>query len=405
MALLKHKYSHLEWALFGVIFFSCSPWPFWIKPTIGAILLYTCVGISFLFFLYSKRLRNTAGIGIFLLLFFYFFLFQVRFDNQAISYSSVLIALSFLLAKSITLNEGKNVVILVTNYIFLSIIIPLPLWLIHQFVIPIPEIGTIDVSLWKGGLPGSTTYLNHFFFITVDGLEAMRFYSWYDEPGVLGTLASFVLWANRYNMHDFKVFVIMLGSIFTFSMAFFVLSFVGIIMQYCMSIKKLVVVGCVFVIVGIGVYSLLEDNLAFQQSVVYRIENPEDTDVESRANDDTNKYWKNINKSFDKQLLGLGNGTIAIAASYKNFIICYGYLGLTLILIAYIALAGKINKYAIQTLFLLVLSFMQRPNLFTAYNFILYTIIIRNYMFTKQKNRNYELIKHSDPILRKTSQL
>lgn len=383
MAFCKNKYGLLEWALFGVIFFSCSPWPFWKDHIVGIILIYVCVVVSLTKMFISNRLKRGKGFFVFFVLLIYFFVFQTVYGVQGAQYSSILVAFSFIVACNITPLEGRNVISLLTNYVFLSIVIPLPLWLIHQFVIPLPEIGTIDVTSWKGGTPGATVYLNHLFFITVDGKEAMRFYSWYDEPGVLGTLAPFVLWSQKFNVRNLKILTIMIGTIFTFSITYIILSFVGIVLCYCTSLKRILLVGLSAIIVGGAVYYVLKDNLAFQLAVIDRIENPEDNGLDHRISYETEKYWIDTNSSLFNQLFGLGNGKVGIAASYKNFLINYGYIGLVLLILAYFSMIGKFKREAFLTLLMFLLSFMQRPNLFTAYNSILYSVIIECLLYRR----------------------
>jgi len=373
----------LEWSLFGVIFFSCSPWPFWTVHIVSVLLMYGSLLLSISILWYHGRLLNKGGWGLFAILSLYFFLFQILNEVQL---SSLLIALSFVVSKKILPNEGDNIVNMLTNYVFISIVIPLPLWIVHQTVYPFPEIGVIDVSSWKNGDANQVVYLNHLFFITVEGKDFFRFYSWYDEPGVLGTLSAMILWANQFRLNNFKNLTIAIGSIFTFSLAFILLSALGLILSHYNSLKKLIISLFIFCFLAVGTYYTLQENPAFQLGVVERVRNPIDITLDNRTSFDTNRLWREM-KAKDLQLTGLGSGSIGVASSYKHFIICYGYIGVIIILFVYINLMRRKSKREFFTLLIFFLSFLQRPNLFSVNNAILFSIIISKYCY-EYKNKS-----------------
>lgn len=380
-----YRYSYVEWLLFGVVFFFNSPWPFWGAHFLGGgmHLMYGCVLLLCYKFSHDGRLKNNHSLLLLSIILLYFALFQVQ-NELHLSY--IFIAIAFYMANYITRSEAESVIDMSLNYLFLSIIIPLPLWLIHQFVTPIPDVGTLDIA-WKGDDVGvyKGQCLNHIFFVTINGLDAMRFYSWYDEPGVLGTFASFILWAKKYDFYDKRVLVVFLGTLFTFSAAYFVLTLLGLFYRNIGSLRKIIIIVLALFIIGYTMYVVLEDNLAFQQSVVTRVLNPQEHGVNSRVGDDINKMWENSNN----KLFGMGSGTVAESSSYKTFLINYGYFGFFLVLLCYLSLMRKKTAEKWFTLLLFVASFAQRPQLFTAFQFSIFSCIML--IFSTKNNYTHNI--------------
>lgn len=380
------SYSTAEWLiLLGIVSFN-APWFVW-GYGLSVILQY--FSILALFILFSKQNRlngNRGGIILFLLL-LYFVVGQIIND---VHLSYAFIAFAYFLATRISKDESINVINLLTSYVFISILIPLPLWLIHQYVTPIPTIGMIDVGAMKGG----AAYMeNHFFFVTYAEMDAMRFYSWYDEPGVLGTLAPFILFANKFNMKDWRIPVILVGSLFTFSMAYYVLTLLGWLYTSRRSFKSLALTLVGIFVLGYVLYTVLSDNLAFQESVVSRILNPEENGLDSRNSYEKEMVWNKV-KNSGQLIFGLGSGAMnelgGISTSYKSFIMEFGYVGCFILLLAYYSLIRRKNTLTLFTLFLFALSFLQRPQLFTAGWFLLFACVIGTLTYTSNKTQVHE---------------
>ncbi len=57
---------------------------------------------------------------------------------------------------------------------------------------------------------------NYLLFVTMATANTFRFYSMFDEPGVLGTLSAFVLFANKYDFKRKSNLIILIGAFFHF---------------------------------------------------------------------------------------------------------------------------------------------------------------------------------------------
>lgn len=374
-------YSLIEWLVFFVIIAHFPPWFMW-RNGYSTLCQYAGVVLLLLIFIKRNRLKSASGFTIFLFFLLYFVVIQI-FNNIHLSY--ILICAGYLIAANLRIKECTNVINLITNYVFLSILIPLPLWLFHQYVMPLPLYEILDISSIKGA--NGVFMENYFFFVTFSGTEAMRFYSWYDEPGVLGTLAPFILFANQFNMKDKRIPIIIVGCLFTFSMAFYILSLIGWLYINRHSLKSIILTLLSIVLISLLLCYFLQDNLAFQQSVIYRFTNFSETGVDSRNSFETNMIWNSM-KSTGDLIFGLGSGAMnnygGISSSYKSFIIEFGYVGCFLLLTAYYKLLRYKNLLGIFTLFLFSLSFLQRPQLFTAGWFLLYSCVIGYLSYANQ---------------------
>ena len=56
------------------------------------------------------------------------------------------------------------------------------------------------------------------------GFVRYRFCGPYDEPGVIGTMVSIILYGERYNLKDYRNLVLFIAGICSFSMFFFVVT-------------------------------------------------------------------------------------------------------------------------------------------------------------------------------------
>lgn len=366
------KYTVVEWLAFLVIIAFNSWWPIWENMTIAATMCYASELLLLSYLFIHGRLRIVRYIGIALIMSIYFVLLQIF---NLFHGSSLFIIFIIFAADALNKRECKNIIHLITRYLSFTIVISLIPWLIHQYITPLPLYDIIDVSKFKGG--DGIYYDNYFWFIST-GTDILRFYSLFDEPGVLGTLGAFILWANKYNFKNKDCIILLIGCIFTFSMAFYVMTIIGWLAYSKFKPSKVIISATAIFLIGFVLYNLLKDNLAFQQSIIERFTNYDEHDVESRTGFAINMLWdKTVHSS--KIIFGLGSGAVKgmEGSSYKLFFLEYGIFGFLLIIYAYYKLIPKKNYYSIMTLCLFVISFLQRPQLFSAQNILLFTCIVK----------------------------
>ena len=210
-------------------------WLFWYT---GAIFSFLFITILFLFFIYKQRFKVTYSKVGYIVLSFFVFIIIPFINGGSISGSSVLYLLLIILLYNSFEEEKTKVLDYLTNILSVIILISLPLWIIHTYVVPFPLYNQLDLSAFKGN--DFTVMNNYIFFVTPEqGLSRYRFYSVFDEPGVLGTLSSFVLFGNRYNFRSKKNIIIFVGALMTFSFAFILLTLLGVFWQTRKSFSKI----------------------------------------------------------------------------------------------------------------------------------------------------------------------
>ena len=192
--------------------------------------------------------------------------------------------------------------------------------------------------------------------------------------------AAFVLYGNRYDFKKKENVVILIGALFTYSMAFYMLTIIGWVYQSSKSIERMLLsivsISCIAVIL----VNILADDLAFRMSVLDRFTDVGLNHVENRTGEYVNMFWERYIRSTDF-IFGMGisyieNNFFDFGNSYKRFAIQYGLFGLVVLFFMYVCLIRKWNRYTMGALMLFVLSFLQRPFAFTAWQILLFSAII-----------------------------
>ena len=194
--------------------------------------------------------------------------------------SSLFIVLSYFLALNIDRINGKKVLDYISKFLYWVILVSLPAWLIHLNLFEFSLFGQLDLSEMKGA---PYIYNNYMLFVMDATRSYYRFYSVFDEPGVLGTLSAFILYGNKYDFKKKENIVILIGCLFTYSMAFYMITLLGWLYQSARSFKRLIIsIVVIILIVGALVY-LMADDQAFQQSVIERFADVGFDKVENRT--------------------------------------------------------------------------------------------------------------------------
>lgn len=362
-----------------IIFSGCPPWLIW---SVSAYINYILCFI--LFYICLPRITK-LGIKIWATFFFLiipiFLVYPLIFGWHT---SNIFIAITFLSCCTLRKDELLSALRIVTNVLALLLLISLPLWLTHVFVHNFVPISSIDLSNFKGVDSGDSVIMNNFiFFVTLESLsDAYRFYSVFDEPGVLGTLGAFILFANKYNFSNWRVIMILIGCFFTYSLAFYVLTIVGFAIINFKKPKRLLCSLIILVPVILVAVIGLKDNVGFKQAIIDRFtENSMTDNLELRNSGHLNDIFNSYINT-PQAIIGIGHYemeqmNLLNGASYKNFILEYGILGLITVIICYRQLAGrKPNIYCWGALLMVIMSFLQRPQLWTTLQLLVFSCTI-----------------------------
>ena len=362
--------------------------PIWPILSFGIKLSF---GLVLLLFIYkgkaiSKYTSTTSFVVSSLLMFLAFIIVPLRVPG--FMYSNIIYYLCFLLAFFLRDSDYRKALSYLSKYIAIIIIISLPAWLIHMFVTPLPVFGQIDFSYFKGSDYMMNNYL--LFITNVNNIEeSYRFYSMFDEPGVLGTLSAFVLFGNRYDFRKWYNIVILVGSLFTFSMAFFVVTAVGY--MYIILRNGKVQYFFRMLILGVGIIFLLNTySEGFQNSVTHRLNDYGVAgSLNRRTKDIAEKKFNDELWSYDF-FLGLGkermNQGLREGASWKLFVLERGFLALVVLVFCYFLFVKKRNLDFKFFFLLFFASFTQRPLAFYAWQILLFWCVIAQLTLTYKTN-------------------
>jgi len=272
--------------------------------------------------------------------------------------------------------EKRKTIEYLTNILAVIVVFSLPFWLFHVFVSPLPVINRFDLHI----INKSVIMDNHFFFVAVHNYDLFRFYSLFDEPGVLGTLGSLLLFINRYDFKKKQNILILIGCIFTYSFAFYLLTLFGMFYFYSKSIKKIFLLLLLVICIGGFLLVMLKNETVFQIQVVSRFSSLNTGVISKRAGNRAASFFDDFIKSnelfYGKGKRWLSENYLRIGVggdSYYYFIVEYGMIGTILLLLLYISLIRDINKDTIFLLLMFMLSFLQRPQAFWPWQVLLFS--------------------------------
>lgn len=218
------------------------------------------------------------------------------------------------------------------------------------------------------------TYNNFYFFILFveDSIFSIipRFSSIFLEPGYLGMLTSILIVSNRFQFKRKIVLVFLLATIFSFSLAAFLIIIISSIIYIISTKKKSIIYLLLFFLLFFVLYKI-SVNLNDGENAIYnylfkRLEfNNGSISGYNRFSSDLDSYFNNFMSSSDKYF-GIGEQEFRKIsweggnAGYKVFLIQYGIVGTTLVFLFYFILALSKNVKMTWLLFLVyMLIFLQ----------------------------------------------
>lgn len=386
--LKQHKSNFIIFTLSGIVFMQNPPWFLWDNSFFYmTFLVFLLFGLCFdrivnKTFLYSKQI---------LLIFCLVFYFLIFASFGEFRFSSLVVILIFLLMFVVSEKEKKEVLRLITKILGVIIFISLIAWISHNYLYTLPMSGFLQYGTGKGD-EGVNSLENYILFVQNKKESLNRFYSVFDEPGVLGTLSGFVLLANRYDLKKKINIIILLGGLFSFSLAFVFITVIGVLLLNLKSSIMLMKGLIIMLLLVVMTFFFFKDNETFQSVVIDRILNMNESGVDSRTSDMLNSVFENLLNSSD---FFIGKGTsffkenplLFSGQGYKIFIIEYGIIGFALVLLMYLAIIKEQSKIGYVCLLIYLLSFLQRPFLFTPWQIILFSVTIANFTTLNSINK------------------
>lgn len=298
------------------------------------------------------------------------FIYFVFFHFQGSSLLALLCVLSIPL-----LTEEEKFKILNNATLILAVIvsISLPLWILHTSgIVTFPIKRALDLSII-----GNEGFLDdHIFFVNNTILLFPRFYGIYEEPGAFAVLMTLLVVANRFDFSKWPIRILIIGIIFTFSLA----GYLTFIVSYCVfktrSLKAVFALIFGLLIFLILFYYLFKDVGPLQLLIFNRIENFGELGLNHRTSDDLNLFYDQYILSFDC-LFGKGvgfSGSKFTGSGYKMFIIDYGIIGTALVALLYWGLGYNRRTKLIPLYVAVFLAFLPQGNAFITWQLMLFGI-------------------------------
>lgn len=248
----------------------------------------------------------------------------------------------------------------VTKWIAIPLIPALLIYWVTLFI-PLPGVGRFIHPTYE-------PFINYIFYVktTYDYGWFERFNAFFLEPGHLAMVCVFLSMANKY---DFKknpwLWVLSIAVIFSFSLAGYILSFIGFSLMKVNSLWKALGLGAAVVVFVLAVQNFSGGDNAVNQLILDRLEYDEskgikgnnrffnNTDFEYEKALKSGDYWIGVSKKANMSLIG--------GAGYKIYILKHGLIGVFLALAFYIALIPSHPnwRYTLSFLFLISLCFVQ----------------------------------------------
>jgi hypothetical protein len=246
---------------------------------------------------------------------------------------------------------------------------------------------------------GQYWYNNYYFFLyNLNPSEIIpRFSSIFLEPGHLGMITSFLLFANHFAIKRKEVLVLLVVTIFTFSLAAYLLLTISVSVFLLMKSKKPILYFTVwlgFLMIGYYFFNTLNNgNNIVNNLIIERVQVVDgDLSGNNRFSSSMDSYFEDFLKS-DNVYTGIGNTKYELLnlgpnAGYKVFFLQYGILGTSLLFLFYLSLVfSSKSKEAAFFLIVYILSFSQRAYALWACELLIFITAVSLFKINKSKNK------------------
>lgn len=275
----------------------------------------------------------------------------------------------------ISLNEQDKFDCLdyITKWFVVLMVPSLLLWLLN-WVVPLPSFGTVAI---QSDTLGYWPYQNHIIFLKASMHSyGYRFSGPFLEPGHLGMMSAFLLYANKFDFKDKRLICIVFVLLFSLSLAGYMLTAIGYCFNKFVDDRRFVMrlAGVVVLLIPIYYFSLTYNggHNFINENIIERLQPDEEKGFYGN-----NRVFGLIDEYYDYLLdnskyfwTGYDRDTIKWLAEEKNsrgtgfvmYVVMHGFLGLiiTSLFYVYYAASSRCKKYALFYLLFVCFVFWQR---------------------------------------------
>ncbi|TSD66999.1 hypothetical protein FFF34_006260 [Inquilinus sp. KBS0705] len=266
---------------------------------------------------------------------------------------------------SIKVDLLKFITTTVAVILFFSILI----WILLLSGIDLPSLGRVSNPAWD-----AYVYDNYFFCLRNILLYPNRFCAIFLEPGHLGMVGAFLLYANNFQIRRLPVLIILIAIFFTLSLAAYILtifSFTLYVLIYSRQVLIYLVIWLILLISGYYFFTTYQGGAnVINKKIISRLEyNESKGDIEgnNRVQKSFDNYYSSlINKDdiwfgigakrYNELKFGQGGN-----AGYKVYLVQNGIAGTAIVFLFYLSLVlYNRSKLGLALLVIYILAFIQR---------------------------------------------
>ena len=224
-----------------------------------------------------------------------------------------------------------------------------------------------------------------------------RFSSVFLEPGHLGMMASFFLCANRFELKRKEILTIFIATIFTFSLAAYLLLLISAFVFLTIYSKKPIRNFIAWGLLLFLFYSFFSTYDKGENVINIFIFERLQTDNgkiagDNRFSEEMDIYYKRFVNT-DEIISGIGldrfsKTSMVDSAGYKGFIVTYGIIGTLLVLLFYLSLVlGHQSKMAWILFLVYILCFLQAAYPLWECELLLFITAIPFFKLIREQNK------------------
>ncbi|WP_332456904.1 hypothetical protein [Petrimonas sp.] len=213
-------------------------------------------------------------------------------------------------------------------------------------------------------------YSRYLFMVSYSGGEIQlnsilpRFYSYFDEPGVVGTISAVMLSVKKFNLKSWINIPIFVAGILSFSLFFYLTTLIYLFILVKMKYKLVIIPALALLFILFSESELLKfhliDRLDFNSNFV-------ESFINFRNESGFQDWYSNFNKT-PQYFTGMGAGYSSIVnmggSSYKNIITDFGIIFFVTYVVVFALYAIRTLGYSKELLITLLVLFgimYQRP--------------------------------------------
>lgn len=345
------------------IWFSWNRNIIYINILLSFILLFYFLKYKYLFSFTKKNILGSIVISV---CFFYFCSYN-NFLGFVGSISSMPQMISIICLKN---KYKQKFLVKITHWFAILLTISLILYLL-LFFIDLPNIGYVKINNENAAyLP----YKNYIFLVCSD-FYLNRFTGPFLEPGHLGMMIMFLAYANNFNFKNKNVLILLIVSLFTLSLASYVLLIIGFVLTQISNNKLSVKKIFIFTIAVVAIYNIginyNNGNNLINEKIIERLEFDKEKGISgnNRVFGEIDSYYtyllehdKYFWTGYDSKTIQYLAETDSRGTGYVMHVVKYGFLGLIIAALFYIiyTMSFRNRKIAITYLIFVCFVFWQR---------------------------------------------